>query len=238
MTSLLNNNYASPTEFHCELIVCISNPRTKDLKLAMIITQIIWDEKRQRKFWWKMLMMIVNVLTGSYHWLCFSDWLPHLGCFFPQRFGPLILRPSSGLSRTRELWNFEPNPLLFRGYHVLIPLRPLLLLLLNAVAAAAASIDAVTAIVFVTATALRIELSTLGDFQFLIQRPCVSWTKMYQFLGLLNLSSYSRFSLTIRGSQIVFSSIFGLLRRLLCPSMWAVSLSFLTFSSGAHCLLF
>ena len=67
--------------------------------------------------------------------------------FFSQRFGRLILRPSSGLSRTRELWNFEPNPLLFRGYHVLIPLRPLLLLLLNAVAAAAASIDAVTAIV-------------------------------------------------------------------------------------------
>ena len=85
--------------------------------------------------------------------------------FFSQRFGHLILRPSSGLSRTRELWNFEPNPLLFRGYHVLIPLRPLRpLLLLNAVAAAAASIDAVTA------TALRIELSTLGDFQFLIQR--------------------------------------------------------------------
>ena len=68
--------------------------------------------------------------------------------FFSQRFGRLILRPSSGLSRTRELWNFEPNPLLFRGYHVLIPLRPLLLLLLNAVAAAAAaSMDAVTAIV-------------------------------------------------------------------------------------------
>ena len=42
--------------------------------------------------------------------------------FFSQRFGHLILRPSSGLSRTRELWNFEPNPLLFRGYHVLIPL--------------------------------------------------------------------------------------------------------------------
>ena len=82
-----------------------------------------------------------------FHWLCFSDWLPHRGCFFSQRFGRLILRPSSGLSRTRELWNFEPNPLLFRGYHVLIPLRPLLLLLLNAVAAAAASIDAVTAIV-------------------------------------------------------------------------------------------
>ena len=67
--------------------------------------------------------------------------------FFSQRFGRLILRPSSGLSRTRELWNFEPNPLLFRGYHVFIPLRPLLLLLLNAVSAAAASIDAVTAIV-------------------------------------------------------------------------------------------
>ena len=30
--------------------------------------------------------------------------------FFSQRFGRLILRPSSGLSRTRELWNFEPNP--------------------------------------------------------------------------------------------------------------------------------
>ena len=76
------------------------------------------------------------------------------------------------------------------------------------------------------------------DFQFLIQRLSrlghvqQSWTKMYQFLGLLNLSSYSRFSLTIRGSQIVFSSILGLLRRLLCPSMWAVSLTFPHFPVG------
>ena len=135
--------------------------------------------------------------------------------FFSQRFGRLILRPSSGLSGTRELWNFEPNPLLFRGYHVRIPLRPLLLLLLNAVAAAAASIDAVTAIVLFTATAFRLELSTLGDFQFLIQRLSrlghvqQSWAKMYQFLGLLNLSSYSRFSLTFRDSQIVFSSLYS-----------------------------
>ena len=57
--------------------------------------------------------------------------------FFPQRFGRLILRPSSGLSRTRELWT---QPFIVPGYHVLIPLRSLLLLLLNAVAA---SIDAV-----------------------------------------------------------------------------------------------
>ena len=155
--------------------------------------------------------------------------------FFSQRFGRLILRPSSGLSRTRELWNFEPNPLLFRGYHVPIPLRPLLMLLLNAVAAAAASIDAVTAIVL--SLPLHSGLNSVpwgtSNFWFKSPRPCVSWTKMYQFLGLLNLCSYSRFSLTIRGSQIVFSSILGLLRRLLCPSMWAVSLSFLTFQWGS-----
>ena len=76
--------------------------------------------------------------------------------FFSQRFSRLILRPSSGLSRTREFWNFEPNPLLFRGYHVLIPLRPLLQLLLNAVAAAAASIEAAAA----AATAAAIALSS------------------------------------------------------------------------------
>ena len=94
----------------------------------LVIVYIFWDEVFS-------LIMLFGLTSSS-------------KLFFPQRFGRLILRPSSGLSRTRELWNFEPNPLLFRGYHVLIPLRPLLLLLLNAVAAAAAaSIDAVTDIV-------------------------------------------------------------------------------------------
>ena len=130
--------------------------------------------------------------------------------FFPQRFGRLILWPSSGLSRTRELWNFEPNPLLFRGYHVLIPLRPLLLL--NAVAAAAASIDAVTAIVLSLPLHSGLNSAPWGTSNFwfnalVASAMCLLDEDVSIFLGLLNLSSYSRFSLTIRGSQIVFSSI-------------------------------
>ena len=78
------------------------------------------------------------------------DWLSSSRLFFSQRFSRLILLTSSGLSRTRE---FRTQPFIVPG----VPCS-------YSIKAIAASIDAVTA------TALGIELSTFGDFQFLIQR--------------------------------------------------------------------
>lgn len=112
----------------------------------------------------------------------FSLWISLIGLtssswlLSSQRFGRLILRPSSGASRTREpsVWNFEPNPLLLRGYHVLVPLRPsLLLLLLDAIVAAA-----VASIIVVTALVCRCHCLCSGlnsehreNLQSLFQRP-------------------------------------------------------------------
>ena len=64
-----------------------------------------WDEA------WFLSLRVFGILSSSL-------------LLFPQHFGRYVLRPSSGVCRTREpSWNFELRPLLKpRGSPVLIPL--------------------------------------------------------------------------------------------------------------------
>ena len=79
----------------------------------------IWTQRPEFKFWTRLFVFDILLIFLS---LRVFGLLSSSLLLFPQRFGRYVLRPSSGVCRTREpSWNFELRPLL-NPNPVLIPL--------------------------------------------------------------------------------------------------------------------